>query len=127
MPLNIVKNFNSPLAAILLLFLLSACYPWMKRIDIEQGNVVEQQQLDKLKSGMSREQVRFLLGNSLVDDQFNLNTWTYYFYLRDDRDIRTTYLVSVHFAENGYTSYDIAGDFFDITSSKRYQSINGAE
>ena len=38
--------------------------------------------IDKLKPGMTRSQVRFVLGTPLVTDAFHLNRWDYYYYLR---------------------------------------------
>src|SRR5215213_11588851 len=47
------------------------------RIDIQQGNYVTQDMVDKLKPGMSRSQVRFALGTPLVTDAFHPDRWDY--------------------------------------------------
>jgi outer membrane protein assembly factor BamE len=47
------------------------------RIDIQQGNVVTQEMVDQLKVGMTREQVRFVLGTPLLVDPFKANRWEY--------------------------------------------------
>lgn len=47
------------------------------RIDIRQGNYVDQQMVSQLKPGMSREQVRYVLGTPLVTDLFDENRWDY--------------------------------------------------
>lgn len=49
------------------------------RIDIQQGNLVTQEQLAKVKPGMSRIDVRNLLGTPLLQDVFHGNRWDYYF------------------------------------------------
>ena len=49
---------------------------------VQQGNVVEQGALDKLKPGMTRSQVRFLLGTPLVVDVFRQDRWDYVFMLK---------------------------------------------
>lgn len=46
-------------------------------IDVKQGNVVTQDMVEKLKYGMSRSQVRFVLGSPLVVDAFRNNRWDY--------------------------------------------------
>ena len=51
------------------------------RIDIQQGNLVTQDQLAKVKLGMSRLDVRNALGTPLLQDVFNGNRWDYYFTL----------------------------------------------
>jgi outer membrane protein assembly factor BamE len=52
------------------------------RIDIVQGNVVTKEQLALLKPGMSRLQVRDVLGTPLVTDVFHANRWDYIFAIR---------------------------------------------
>ncbi|MFY9510634.1 MAG: outer membrane protein assembly factor BamE, partial [Rubrivivax sp.] len=52
------------------------------RIDIVQGNVVTKEQLALLKPGMSRNQVRDLLGTPLVTDPFHADRWDYIFTIR---------------------------------------------
>ena len=47
------------------------------RIDIQQGNVVTQEMISKLKLGMTRSQVRFALGSPLVVDPFRTDRWDY--------------------------------------------------
>jgi outer membrane protein assembly factor BamE len=47
------------------------------KIDIQQGNVVTQDMVAKLKPGMSKSQVRFALGTPLVLDPFHDNRWDY--------------------------------------------------
>jgi outer membrane protein assembly factor BamE len=52
------------------------------RIDIQQGNVVTQEQLARLKPGMNRLQVRDVLGTPLLTDAFHTDRWDYIFTLR---------------------------------------------
>jgi outer membrane protein assembly factor BamE len=47
------------------------------RIDIRQGTLIEQEQVDQLKTGMSRQQVAFLLGTPLITDPFHTDRWDY--------------------------------------------------
>ncbi len=51
------------------------------RIDIQQGNVVTQDMVAKLKPGMTRSQVRFVLGTPLVTDIFHPDRWDYVYRL----------------------------------------------
>ena len=59
-------------------------FPGVHKIEIEQGNIVTQEMVDQLQPGMTREQVRFLLGTPLIADTFNTDRWDY-FYSKDDR------------------------------------------
>ncbi|MCC6534863.1 MAG: outer membrane protein assembly factor BamE [Burkholderiales bacterium] len=51
------------------------------RIDIQQGNVVTQDMVAKLKPGMTRQQVRYVLGTPPIVDAFHQDRWDYVYYL----------------------------------------------
>lgn len=51
--------------------------PLLYKPEILQGNVVTQAQVDKLRPGMSRRQVRFVLGTPTLQDVFHANRWDY--------------------------------------------------
>lgn len=57
---------------------LSACLKVYK-IDVPQGNIVSQEMVDKLRPGMTRAQVRFVLGTPLVVDTFHRDRWEYFY------------------------------------------------
>ena len=71
------------LASVLLLSLLTACSSVKMgnigphRIDVQQGNALDQESVAKLKPGLNRSQVRFLLGTPLLVDPFRNNRWDY--------------------------------------------------
>ncbi len=52
------------------------------KIDVQQGNVIDQEVLEKLKPGLTRSQVRFLLGTPLLVDPFRDNRWDYVYNYR---------------------------------------------
>ena len=52
------------------------------KVEVQQGNVVTQEMIGKLKPGMTRSQVRFVLGTPLVTGAFHPDRWDYYYYLR---------------------------------------------
>lgn len=49
------------------------------KIDIQQGNVIVPETVAKLKKGMSRNDVKQLMGTPLLTDVFHGNRWDYYF------------------------------------------------
>lgn len=72
------SSFIPVLAAFAAAFALSACSLFAPyRIDIRQGNYIDESMLAQLKTGMTREQVRFALGTPLVADVFHSNRWDY--------------------------------------------------
>lgn len=52
---------------------------------LSQGNLLKQEDIEKLELGMTRGQVRFLLGTPMVDDPFHEERWDYLYYLRIGR------------------------------------------
>jgi outer membrane protein assembly factor BamE len=52
------------------------------RINIVQGNFVSREAVSQLREGMTRDQVRFLLGTPLLTDVFHADRWDYYFSFR---------------------------------------------
>jgi outer membrane protein assembly factor BamE len=58
--------------------LLSAC-GFVYKIDVQQGNYVTEDSVAKLKSGMTKVEVRQLLGTPLLSDVFHADRWDYYF------------------------------------------------
>ena len=65
---------------------LAACAPPKLiseyRIDVQQGNALNQEQVAQLRPGLSKDQVRFLLGTSLLTDTFHADRWDYVYRLR---------------------------------------------
>ena len=55
------------------------------RINIQQGNFLNQSAVDTVKEGMTRSQVRYLLGTPMVSDSFNKERWDYIYYLKKGR------------------------------------------
>ncbi len=76
------------------------------RPDVQQGNVVTKEMVDQLRDGMSRDQVRFLLGTPLLTDVFHTDRWDYVYYLQrgkgDEKQLR--HLV-VRFTNDRLASY----------------------
>ncbi|MBI3574892.1 MAG: outer membrane protein assembly factor BamE [Gammaproteobacteria bacterium] len=61
---------------------LGACFSFtipVHKLDIQQGNVVTQEMVDRLKPGMTRAQVRFVLGTPPVTDAFHRDRWDYFY------------------------------------------------
>lgn len=74
-----------PLLVLLLisLFFSAGC---VYRANISQGNLIKQDDLDQVEIGMTRNQVRFLLGTPMIDDPFHVDRWDYIYYLRVGRE-----------------------------------------
>jgi len=58
------------------------------RVDVQQGNLLDDKDVDAVQPGMTRSQVRFLLGTPMVEDAFHKDRWDYVYYLRKGRSSR---------------------------------------
>jgi len=74
------------------------------RSSIVQGNDINQRAVDRLETGMTRDQVRALLGSPLIQDQFHPNRWDYVFYTKNLPTSSTPKKVTVHFDKIGTVS-----------------------
>ena len=92
---------------------LTACSPlesrWVHRIDVQQGNIIEQKQVDELKPGMTKRQVRFLLGTPLVADTFHDQRWDYLYHFKPGRGEVEKRRLTLHF--NGDRLTNLEGDY----------------
>ncbi len=84
----------------LTIFCLALASGCVYRASISQGNLIKQEDLDQVEVGMTKSQVRFLLGTPMIDDPFNRNRWDYVYYLKIRRDdAGQKRWVSVYFAD----------------------------
>jgi outer membrane protein assembly factor BamE len=101
------------------------------RIEIQQGNYVSQDMVKKLKRGMSREQVRFVLGTPLLTDMFHANRWDYVFYRDIPNKPREERRLSVFFENDRLVRVagDVAPESRSATPSSeaQRQAANGQE
>ena len=70
-----------------LLLSVSAC---VHRIDIQQGNFLDKEDIDRVSVGMTRVQVRSLLGTPMVADPFDVSRWDYVYYFKKGRFAKPT-------------------------------------
>ena len=102
--------------SLLLLPVLAACsntpqitkYLSPYRIDVRQGNFVTQDMVAQLKPGLSRDQVRFILGTPLVTDMFHSNRWDYVYRFKAGHGEAQQRRMAVFFEDNKLTR--VTGD-----------------
>lgn len=73
--------------AFLIVGLLSACSSVPRivneyKIDVQQGNVLTQEMVAQLRPGLSKDQVRFILGTPMLVDMFHADRWDYVYRLQ---------------------------------------------
>lgn len=85
------------LISLIIPFLLTAC---AHKIDIQQGNVVTEEQLSLLKPGMTRNQVRQLIGSPMLTDPFHAHRWDYYYSMKPGREPEVRYRATIFFSND---------------------------
>jgi len=79
-----LKKLRNGVAICALALVVSACggtkwgFPY--RADVQQGNWITAEQVARLEKGMTREQVRFILGTPVLQDIFRTDRWDYTYY-----------------------------------------------
>ena len=84
--------------AIFILF-ITACSA--HRVDIQQGNVLTKETMDKIKVGMNQRQIRALAGTPLVTDPFRKNRWDFVYSMKqgETQELQYSY-VSLIFTDD---------------------------
>ncbi len=74
--------------------------PLVHRVDVQQGNVITQDMLAKLKLGMEKKKVRFIMGTPLITDTFHSDRWDYVYTYKEGREQREQRRVTLFFKDD---------------------------
>ena len=85
--------------------LLAGCSVY--RPDLQQGQSLDSEDIDKVTIGMSESEVREILGTPLVNDVFNNQRWDYIYFAYDRDRVQTNRSrVSIFFADGAVASIE---------------------
>jgi len=110
------------------LILLTACsrsfdggynLPLLYKIDIQQGNVIKQDMLNKLRPGMNKEQVTFIMGTPVLIDPFHNERWEYVYSFQKGGSVREQRHITIHFEDDKLTH--LSGDI-DVSDTPRTEN-----
>lgn len=113
----------------LIAFLLTACgqhtaaIPTIKpyRMDVQQGNVVTPKMMMQLRPGMTKSQVRFIMGTPLLVDAFHTDRWDYFYQMRKEGKIIEQRRVILEFEGDSLTR--VRGDVVPAGSDPNAISV----
>jgi outer membrane protein assembly factor BamE len=88
------------------------------RITIQQGNVVTQQMIDRLKPTMTKGQVNFVLGNAVIDDKLEADRWDYIYSIQLPNGSVIRKILSIYFVDERLSHF--IGDF---VPTKEFETI----
>ena len=83
--------------------------PRVYKLSVQQGNVITQEMVDRLKPGMTRNQVAFVMGKPVLSDPFNDDQWVYVYSLEVPDYFTQTFKMVLAF--DGDTLATITGDY----------------
>lgn len=96
--------------------MLSSCsnvldsLPGVYHIDIQQGNIIDQDMIDQLRPNMTERQVLYILGSPMLVDTFHQKRWDYLYSLQPGGEDRQQKKISIFFNADNLVS-GIQGDF----------------
>ena len=74
-----MKQLASTLFILIVIITISSCSSLSPyKVPVLQGNIFEDEDLEKLSEGLTKEQVQFIFGTALIQDPFRTSRWDYY-------------------------------------------------
>jgi outer membrane protein assembly factor BamE len=83
--------------------------PGVYKLEIQQGNIIEQSMVDQLRPGMNKRQVVYIMGSPMLDDVFHKNRWDYFYYDKPDGEDKVQKQLSLYFENDQIVG--VQGDF----------------
>ncbi len=101
------------------------------RVAVQQGNLLDPKQVAQLQTGMTRSQVRFLLGTPVLPTAFDADRWDYVYYLKvGRRGAPIQQRLTVYFEQDRVARFDSAGidppPPRDVTAGERPDTLSAA-
>ena len=74
------KNYiNIVISTFILLIFISCTSLSPYKVPILQGNIIDEDDISKLKEGLTKEQIQFIFGTAIIKDPFHSSRWDYYY------------------------------------------------
>jgi outer membrane protein assembly factor BamE len=93
-----------PLISVLsCLLIVSACAQWLPdvhRLDLQQGNTVKLEQLEGIEIGMTKAEVRKIMGSPMLSDPFHNQRWDYIYRFIPNKGFERKSLLTLYFEED---------------------------
>ncbi len=107
------KTFRVAILAAVLV--LASCttiathFPGVYAIDVDQGNIIDQEMIDQLRPEMNKRQVLYVLGTPLLVDVFHKDRWDYIYSVQPGSEDRMQKRITLFF--KGDNLMGVQGDF----------------
>ena len=94
------NNFKALILIMTSLLLANCSIPRIFQVVVSQGNLVDQEMLDKLEIGMTESQVKFVMGTPLISDTFYPERWDYFTSVTQGESSYTNQKITLFFENN---------------------------
>ena len=109
----------TPACLALVLGLALATGGCVYRVNISQGNYIEAKYLDQVQVGMTRSQVRYLLGTPMISDPFHPERWDYLYYFKTGKTQKVDKRkIVIYFADEKVSKIEKPESFKDPSMPK---------
>ncbi|HLS99504.1 MAG: outer membrane protein assembly factor BamE [Porticoccaceae bacterium] len=109
--------------------LLTGCgyfqFPGIHRVEVQQGNIITQDMVDQLRPGMTKSQVRYIMGTPLVADSFHQNRWDYYYSIKKADGEMEREQMTLYFSDGKLSN--IRGDYLPSGAKAEQEEADDAE
>ena len=74
------KNYINIVISTFILLIFISCTSFSPyKVPILQGNIIDEDDISKLKEGLTKEQIQFIFGTAIIKDPFHSSRWDYYY------------------------------------------------
>ena len=101
-------------------------FPGVYRVTVQQGNVITQDMVDRLKPGMTGRQVRFIMGEPVINNTFRPDRWDYVYTVQPGGGARLAQRLTLYFEADALVGFE--GDFIPtaVAEAQNTEQVPGA-
>jgi outer membrane protein assembly factor BamE len=97
-----MKQLASTFFILTLIIAISSCSSLSPyKVPVLQGNIFEDEDIEKLSEGLTKNQVQFIFGTALIQDPFRDSRWDYFNSVTVGNEIITENKLTIFFDEDG--------------------------
>ena len=94
-------NFSNKIYILFSVFFISSCSSLSPyKVPILQGNIFEDEEIENLSQGLSKEQVQFIFGTSLIKDPYHSQRWDYFYSIKIGDNLLEEKKLTIFFSDN---------------------------
>jgi len=98
--INKLIQFKSFISILVLMIFVSCSSLSPYKVPVLQGNIFEEEDIEKLSEGLTKDQVQFIFGTALVKDPFHPNRWDYYYSIKVGTELLSESKLSISFNDD---------------------------